>query len=57
MYDKGLIEEALVLRGIEMGERFMAAIEVIRTTLSWKREAGALDALYDIFGYPEDEKK
>jgi hypothetical protein len=56
LYRKGLIEEALVLRGIEMDDRFMGAIHIMETTLSWKREKGALDPLYDIIGYPEKEE-
>lgn len=55
LYRKGLIEEAPDLRGIEMDDRFMGA-HIMETTLSWKREKGALDPLYDIFGYPDKEE-
>ena len=57
LYRKGLIEEALVLRNIEMDDRFKGAIDVMQTVIGWKREKGALDPLYDIFGYPEAEEK
>eukprot|EP00984_Skeletonema_dohrnii_P019454 scaffold9295_cov75-Skeletonema_dohrnii-CCMP3373.AAC.5 len=35
---KGLIEEALVLRGIEMDDRFMGAIDVLENVFPGKRE-------------------
>eukprot|EP00574_Skeletonema_japonicum_P005288 CAMPEP_0201720604 /NCGR_PEP_ID=MMETSP0593-20130828/5493_1 /ASSEMBLY_ACC=CAM_ASM_000672 /TAXON_ID=267983 /ORGANISM="Skeletonema japonicum, Strain CCMP2506" /LENGTH=303 /DNA_ID=CAMNT_0048211265 /DNA_START=30 /DNA_END=941 /DNA_ORIENTATION=- len=57
LYRKGLLEEALVLRGIEMDDRIMGAIHVMETVIGWKREKGALDPLYDIFGYPEEKEK
>lgn len=56
LYRKGLIEEALVLRGIEMDDKIMGAIKIMETVMDWKREKGALDPLYDVFGYPEKEK-
>lgn len=55
LVDKGLIEEALVLRDITMDDRIMGAVDVMRNTLSHQREEGALDPLYDIFGYPEKD--
>jgi len=53
LWDKGLIEEALVLRDITMDDLIMGAVGVMRNTLSHQREEGALNPLYDIFGYPE----
>ncbi|KAL7494176.1 hypothetical protein ACHAWT_002899 [Skeletonema menzelii] len=57
LYEKGLIEEALVLRGIEMDDRIKGAIDIMQTVIDWKREKGALDPLYEIFGYPEEKEK
>mmetsp|Transcript_22790 Transcript_22790/g.32595 ORF Transcript_22790/g.32595 Transcript_22790/m.32595 type:complete len:299 (+) Transcript_22790:81-977(+) len=57
LYRKGLLEEALVLRGIDMDDRIMGAIKIMETVMGWKREKGALDPLYDVFGYPEEKEK
>ena len=47
----------LRLRGIEMDDRFMGAINVLENVFPGKRENGSLDPLYDIFGYPEEKEK
>ena len=60
LHRKGLIEEALVLRGIEIWLKWMTAswVQLILENVSpGKREKGSLDPLYDIFGFRILEEK